>query len=127
MLQFFHSEICAILAYAYEIQLNVRPEKYVRVCSDSQGVLKALQDSKIKFPLVPQCQKTWNGISTQYIVGLYGVPGHAAVRGYEIADKLARDGSVQRFVGPELSLGVSRQNIRRKIKYWMDIQHLARW
>jgi len=34
----------------------------------------------------------------------------------EIADMLARDGSVQRFVGPELSLGVSRKNIRRKIK-----------
>jgi hypothetical protein len=31
------------------------------------------------------------------------------------------------FVGPEPSLGVSRQNIRRKIKRWMDNQHLARW
>jgi hypothetical protein len=39
--------------------------------------------------------------------------GHAEVRGNEIADNLVRDGSVQKFVGPELSLGVSRQNIRR--------------
>jgi hypothetical protein len=43
------------------------------------------------------------------------------------ADKLARDGSVQRFVGPESSLGVSRQNIRRKIKRWMEKQHLVLW
>jgi len=49
------------------------------------------------------------------------------VRGYEIADKLARDDSVKKFVGPEPSLGVSRQNIRRKIKCWMDNQDLARW
>jgi len=49
-------------------------------------------------------------------VGLYWVPGHARVRGNEITDKLARSGSVQRFVGPEPFLGVSRQNIRRKIK-----------
>jgi hypothetical protein len=31
------------------------------------------------------------------------------------------------FVGPEPFLGVSRQNIRRKIKRWMDNQHLVMW
>jgi hypothetical protein len=39
-------------------------------------------------------------------------PGHAWVQGNEITDKLARDGSVQKFVGPQPSFGVSRQNIR---------------
>jgi hypothetical protein len=42
-------------------------------------------------------------------------------------DRLPRDGSAQRFVGPEPFLGVSRQNIRRKMKRWMDKQHLALW
>ena len=45
----------------------------------------------------------------------------------EIADKLARSGSGQRFVGPEPFLGVSRQNIRRKMKCWMQRQNLALW
>jgi len=45
----------------------------------------------------------------------------------EIADKHARDSSIQKFVGPEPSLQISRQNIGRKIKCWMDNQHLARW
>ena len=39
-------------------------------------------------------------------------PGHAEVRGYELADKIARDGFVQSFVVHEPSLGESRQNIR---------------
>jgi len=41
--------------------------------------------------------------------------------------KLSRGGCVQKFVGAELSLGVSRQNIKNKIKRWMGNQHLAMW
>ena len=46
----------------------------------------------------------------RHIVGLYWVPEHTGVRGNEIADKLARDGFVQKFAGDEPSLGVCSQN-----------------
>jgi hypothetical protein len=68
-----------------------------------------------------------NSLLTRHVVGLFWVPGHAGVRGNEIADRLARSGSGQRFVGPEPFLGVSRQNIRRKLKGWIANQHLALW
>ena len=47
-------------------------------------------------------------------MGLYRVPGHAGVkrRGNKITSKLATDGSFQRFVGPEPTLGVSMQDIK---------------
>ena len=45
----------------------------------------------------------------------------------EIADELTSGGSAQRFVGPEPVLGVSRQNIRRKMKCWIENKHLALW
>jgi hypothetical protein len=86
-----------------------------------------LQAAKTMSPLVRQCQKALNDISTRHAVGLYWVPGHAGVRGNEIADKLARDGFVQWFVGPEPFLGISRQNIRRKMKCWMEKQNLVLW
>ena len=62
-------------------------------------------------------------------MGLYWVPGHAGVRRNEIAGKLATGGSFQKFIRPEPSLGVSRQNIKKKkkIKRWADNQHLAMW
>jgi hypothetical protein len=49
------------------------------------------------------------------------------VRENEIADKLAKDGAVQRFVGHEPFFGVSRQNVRRKMKGWMEKQYLVLW
>jgi hypothetical protein len=68
-----------------------------------------------------------NDNSTGHAVGLYWVPGHAGVRGNEITNKLARDGSVQWFVGPEPFLRVSRQNMRRMMKHWMEKQRLVLW
>jgi hypothetical protein len=61
------------------------------------------------------------------VVGLYWVPGRAAVRGNEIAHELARDGSAVKFVGPELALGVSRQEIRGRIRRWLVNQHWVLW
>jgi ribonuclease HI len=112
----FQPEVYAILTCFHETETQDRPEKCISICSDSQAALKALQAAKITSPLVRQCQKALNDISTRHTVGLYWVPGHTRVRGNEMADKLARDGSVQRFDGPDPVLGVSRQNIRRKMK-----------
>ena len=85
------------------------------ICSDSHMTLKALQAIRTTSPLVHQCQKVLNGISTQHAVGLYWVPGHAGVRGNEIADELTRGGSVLGFLGPEPALGVSRQDIQKRL------------
>ena len=108
----FQAEVYAILDCVHENETQDRPETYVGICSDSQAALKALQAAKTTPPLVRQCQKALN-ISTQHAVGLYWVPGHARVRGNEIANKTAGDSSIEWFVGPEPFLGVSRQNIRR--------------
>jgi len=81
----------------------------VSICCDSQAALKALQTARTTSPLVQQCQKSLNFISTHHAVELYWVLGHAGVRGNEIADKLARDDSVQEFVVPEPYLGSLRR------------------
>ena len=61
-------------------------------------------------------------------MGLHWVPGHAAgVQGNEITDKLTRDGSALKFVGLEPALGVSMQDIRRRIRRWLVNQHWIRW
>jgi hypothetical protein len=111
----------------YEIQTHIRSEKYISICSDSRAALKALKAVRTTSPLVYQCQKALNDISARHVVGLFWVPGHAGVRGNEIADGLARDGSALRLLRPELALGVSRCDIGRKLRCWLNGQHWAIW
>ena len=73
----------------------------------------------------PTVQKALNDISAWHAVGLYWVPGHAEVRGNEIADELARGGSVLGFLGPQPALGFSRKDIWRTC--WLINQHWVQW
>jgi len=59
--------------------------------------------------------------------GVYWVPGHAGVRGNEIADGLTRGGSAPGFLGPDQGLGVSRQVIRKRLNQCLINQHWASW
>ena len=110
----FQVEIYAILACAYEIQLHNRLERHVSICSDSQTALKALQAVRTTSPLVQECQRALNDVSTRQAVGLFWVPGHAGMRGNDIADELAKGGSTLRLDGPEPALGVSRREIHTR-------------
>jgi hypothetical protein len=122
----FQTEIYVILACAHKIQSHGRLDKHVSTCSDHQAALKTLQAVRTS-PLIQQCQKALNDISAQHTVGLYWVTGHAGLRGNEIADQLARANSALKFVGPEPALGVSRQDIRRRIRRWLVNEHWVRW
>jgi len=77
--------------------------------------------------LVHQCQKALNDISIRHAVGLFWVPGHAGIRGNEIADGLARGGTALRFLGPEPALEVSRRDLEKRLGRWLVNQHWARW
>jgi ribonuclease HI len=123
----FQAEIYAILACAYEIQHQNRPERYMSICSDSQAALKALQAIKTMSPLVQQCQRALNDISTRHAVGLFWVPRHAGIWGNEIANELAKGGSALRFYGPEPALGVSRWEIYKRHSRWLVKQQRGRW
>ena len=97
------------------------------ICSDSLGALKALEAVRTTSPLLHQCQKALNDISLQHVVGLFWVPGHAGIRGNEIADGLAKGGSVMGFLGPEPVLGVSRRDLQKRLCCWLVNQHKAQW
>jgi hypothetical protein len=63
------------------------------------------------------CTTVWkalNDVFIQHSVGLFWVPRHYGVCGNEIANGLAREGTVHQFVRLEPSLGVSRHNVKKR-------------
>ena len=98
---------------------------YLKTRSISDLALIPSSGGKENYETCVPLRRQTTASASDHAVGLYWVPGHAGVRGNEIADKLARSGSAQRFVGPEPFWGVSRQNIRRNLNRWMGKQHLA--
>jgi ribonuclease HI len=85
--------------------MYARPRQSISICSDSWAALKALQTAKATSPLVQQCQKALNDISTSNSVELFWISVHSGVRGNEAVDGLAKEGVVHQFVGPESALG----------------------
>jgi hypothetical protein len=57
-------------------------------------------------------------------VGLFGVSGHSEIFGNETVHELIREGSIYQSVVTELTLGISEQNIKQKIKCWPVNQHM---
>jgi len=62
------------LGWEYEIHMDLRPEEYIDIFSDSQADLEAHEAAKTTFPLVQQCQKAMNDISIQHFCST--VPSH---------------------------------------------------
>jgi ferredoxin-thioredoxin reductase catalytic subunit len=118
--------VFAILACLHDIEPYGLPGKHVSICSGSQAALKALAAVRTS-PLVRQCQKALNDISTWHAVGLYWVHRHVGMGGNEAADGLAREGSASGYVGPEPALGVSWRDLRSRINRWLGKQHPRRW
>ena len=60
----------------------------------------------------------------------WGCTGSLDIPGYmetKFSTSSQGGGSPQKFIGPEPSVLVSRQNINNKIKCWLEEQHLAQW
>jgi hypothetical protein len=109
-----------------KFKCHARPKQYISICSDSRGTLKALQSAKTTSPLVQQCRKALNGISTQYSVGLFWISVHSELR--EIKLPMGSQGRelFTSLLDRNRPWG-SVDNTRKKIKRWIYNQHMEMW
>lgn len=84
------------------------------------NALKALKSHKVESKLVYDCIKALNKVASRYKITLMWVPGHRGIEGNERADKLAKQGSETKFIGPEPYCGFGLSNLREKLRDWEE-------
>jgi len=96
--------------------------------SDSQSILKALDNPKIVSRQVWECAQGLNELAKVNFVNLIWVPGHSGILGNEKADYyLASTAGSEQFIGPEPILPISYSMIKSSIGNWAHKQSNVYW
>ncbi|XP_036144334.1 uncharacterized protein LOC114255717 [Monomorium pharaonis] len=88
---------------------------------------RALEGLRINSRLVRDCKCVLDELAEKNDVGLIWVPGHAGIKGNEMADLLAKEAAETRLLGPEPAVGISFCLGRGRIRSWLRDQHLEYW
>ena len=101
----FQAEVLAIsqaAQYCTNNRAKIMARSYhIIIKSDSQAAIKALANTVTTSPVVEEAKKRLNLLSSWFLVELDWVRGHNNDTGNEIADYLAKKGSMMRTYGPQ--------------------------
>jgi hypothetical protein len=95
----FQAELYAIKAWADENIKRGYHNRNIYILSGTQAAIKALDNCKIYSELVWDCHQSLTTLAVHIKVYFMWVPGHRGIHGNEIADQLARMGSLCPFIG----------------------------
>ena len=107
------------------VQDNVRG-RCIRICTDSQASIMALDNPSTKSNLVREAKRTLNELSKENEVIITWIPGHTGYTGNERADRLAKQGA-REGTQPEWDVGVPYQEGCNTIRRSMEQEKRRRW
>jgi ribonuclease HI len=115
------AELHAIMKAANTIK-DEEGRSDVVLFSDSQVSLRLLRKRVVKAELVWECWRELNELGKNRKVTLKWVKAHAGTEGNEEADRLAKEATEVRFLGPEPVLPITRSRVTNDMKKIM-----AKW
>ena len=91
----FQAEAIAIKTAAELIHRKNPLNLNIEIYTDSQSVIKTLQKRVTRNEIIHECHTVLNKLATYNKVNINWIPGHQGYEGNEIADKLAKEGSLK--------------------------------
>ena len=123
----FQAEVLVIS----EVAKNLLLEKMLNQCNvalvDSQAAIKSLIKCTVTSIAVLNCIRNLNQLGKQNHVSIAWIPGHAGVHGNEVADYLAKSGSISKMNGPEPFVTVPYASCVRTVKDWSSYRWKSVW
>ena len=97
------------------------------VLVDGQAAIKAFIKCTVTSITVFNCIRNLNQLGKQYHVSIAWIPGHAGVHGYEVADYVAKSGSISKMHGPEPFVTVPYASSLSTVKDWSTDRWKPMW
>ena len=122
----FQAEVEAINETAVILTINKIKNKKIDIHSDSQAAIKSLTRRKIINSTVLDCIRSLNILSETNTVTVNWIPGHRGYEGNEIADKLAKEGTLLP-TNTTIKTVIPHSFITNKIKVIYTKKQLTAW
>ncbi|KAI5735950.1 hypothetical protein M8J77_024650 [Diaphorina citri] len=123
----FQAEVYAILGSLQKSLEMGYSNSTIKIFSDSQAAIKALENNQTKSKLVWECKHLLKRLAERNRVKITWIPGHAAFEGNEKADELARAGSSSKMIGPEPAIGIPKCLAKMVVQDWIKKEHIRIW
>jgi len=123
----FQAEVMAITTCAEMATRHTANRNEIHILSDSQAAIKALSSTNITSITVWNCLKSLKALARQRKVHITWIPGHNGHEGNEMADRLAKQGSENAYIGPEPACGIPKSLINLELRDWEKEKNLAYW
>ncbi|XP_021965805.1 uncharacterized protein LOC110861000 [Folsomia candida] len=123
----FQAEIMGIIRASETLTDNTHNYSTVDFFIDSQGAIKALTSPWPVSSLTSEAIEMLNHIGETKKVTLHWIPSHHGFEGNEVADLLAKEGTLTGYLGPQPSIPLSRSTVISSIVNWARLQHIKSW
>ena len=123
----FQAEVLAISEMAKNLLWEKMHNQNIVVLVDSQAAIKALIKCTVTSITVLNCIRNQNQLGKQNHVSIAWIPGHAGVRGNEVADYLAKSGSKSKIHGTEPFITVLYASCVSTVKDWFTVRWKSMW
>ncbi|XP_020297787.1 uncharacterized protein LOC109862210 [Pseudomyrmex gracilis] len=114
----FQAEVLAILECARLLLSKETMSRRIHIYTDSKAAIGALAKTITELSVVRDCIQALNRLGDHNKITLVWVPGHQGIRGNEIADGLAKLGTLEEPAGQKVGVlfAVGKNCIRDRLK-----------